>query len=292
MQKAFSLISPAKINRFLHILGKREDGYHNLQTLFQFLDYGDTLHFRPSADNEIHIHTPDLNFPVEENLIYKVAHLLKSEYQPQVGIDITLEKKIPLGAGLGGGSSNAATTLLALNNVWQLNLKAEKLVALSCSIGSDVPCFVLGQSAWGEGTGTQLTIANPDETWVIVITPPCHIPTAKIFQHSELTRDTQAFRIEHLKGLLEDERFENIVKNDFEPLVRKCYPSVARCLDWLNQYGNARLSGSGSSVFALFKSKCQAKSVMNDLPAGFQAFCARGVNQSPLHAQLNNMGFN
>lgn len=292
MQQAFSLISPAKINHFLHILGKREDGYHNLQTLFQFLDYGDTLHFKPSVDNEIHIHTPGLDFPIEENLVYKVAQQLKSKYQPLMGIDITLEKKIPLGAGLGGGSSNAATTLLALNYVWQLNLSKNELSNFGCSVGADVPFFILGQSAWGEGTGTQLTPATPEENWAVVITPPCHIATAKIFQHSELTRSTQAFRIEHLKGLLENERFENIVKNDFEPLVRKCYPSVAKCLDWLNQYGDARLSGSGSSVFALFKSKNQAISVMNHVPASFQAFCAKGVNQSPLHAQLNNMGFN
>tara|TARA_R110002110_G_scaffold121431_1_gene297146 strand:- start:3710 stop:4531 length:822 start_codon:yes stop_codon:yes gene_type:complete len=273
-------------------LGKREDGYHNLQTLFQFIDYGDTLHFTLRTDDKIHLSTPGLNLPIEDNLIYKVAQQLKNIYHPPTGIDIRLEKKIPMGAGLGGGSSNAATTLLALNYVWKLNLKGIELMNLAEPIGADVPFFVNGYSAWGEGIGTKLTTAHPQEKYVLVITPPCHIATAKIFQHSELTRGTQAFRIEHLKGLLENELIDSNLKNDFEPLVRKCYPSVAKCLDWLNQYGNAKLSGSGSSIFALFDTKDEAESVMNQVPADFHAVIAKGINKSPTLAQLSNTAFN
>lgn len=284
--------SPGKINHFLHILGRRKEGYHNLQTLFQYLDYGDTLTFNLLPMPKIILNTsPPLPFAQEKNLIYRVAGYLQRRYRLGSGIEIDLEKKLPMGGGLGGGSSNAATTLLVLNYVWELNLNLSDLLDIGAQFGADIPCFILGHSAWGEGTGTTLTKANPKEKWVLVVTPPCSVATPKIYQHPELTRNTSPFRIEALEELLENERLEQAVRNDFEVLVCQLYPEVADCLAWLNQYGQAKLSGSGSSVFALFESEQVAQDVIQQLPSIYQGFVAKGVNQSPLHQQLINLNW-
>lgn len=291
MQTQITVISPAKINRFLHIIGQRPDGYHNLQTLFQFLDFGDRLQFKLLPNPCIRLHAPNIDCELPQNLIFKAAYLLQEKYTPHVGIEITVNKNIPMGSGLGGGSSNAATTLLVLNHLWELNLSKNELLNLSISLGADVPIFIHGHSAIAEGIGEKLTSVEPDESWVLVTVPDCHVPTAKIFQHNDLTRNSPAFRIEALKGLLKDERFESKVRNDFEPLVRRCYLAIDQCFEFLNQHCSAKLTGSGSAMFALFDKKSQAELVLSQIPPSTQAFIARGVNQSPLHAQLGNIGF-
>lgn len=294
--QTFSLSAPAKMNHFLHITGRRDDGYHELQTLFQYLDFCDELIFSLQNNNEIVVEMSDLQqrdcgVPLAENLVYKVASFLQKTYHIGSGIHIKVNKKIPMGAGLGGGSSNAATTLLALNYVWELNLSLEVLLSIAGQFGADIPFFILGQSAWGEGIGTKLTKTQLSETYVLVLTPPCWVSTVKMYQHPQLTRNTSAFRIDTLEGLLKYGNFEHAVKNDFEPLVSGLYPEVAEQLAWLNQYARARLSGSGASLFALFKHKEQADSILQQAPESFKGFVAKSLNHSPLHTQLGNLGF-
>lgn len=293
---AVTLSSPAKINHFLHINGKREDGYHNIQTLFQFIDYSDELTFHLTDHDDIKVNMKfstgqACHIPVQENLIYKLGNFLKNAYNIGSGIEITVHKKIPLGAGLGGGSSNAATTLLALNFLWELNLPVEKLMAIGKCFGADIPFFILGQTAWGEGIGTDLTKTELSEFHAIVLNPPCLVSTIKMYQHPQLTRNTSPFKIVTLEGLLKYGNIEHALKNDFEPLVCQTYPVVAEQLAWLNQYGQAKLSGSGASIFALFEQKSEAEKVLAELPNTFKGFLAKCVNHSPLHTQLSNLGF-
>lgn len=293
---ALVLCSPAKINHFLHINGQREDGYHLIQTLFQYLNYGDEMAFTPLAKNHIAVQMTfasgeDCGVPTEQNLIYKIASYLQTTYQVRSGIDIRVTKKIPMGGGLGGGSSNAATTLLALNCVWELNLSLATLMQIGEKFGADIPCFLIGQSAWGEGIGTQLTPTLLDETHVVVLTPPCLVSTPKMYQHSQLTRNTSAFRIGTLEGLLKNGQFENAVRNDFQQLVCQNYPIVAEYMAWLNQYARAKLSGSGASIFAIVESEEKATRIIEELPPCYHAFVAKSVNHSPLHTQLSNLGF-
>ncbi|MFI4938507.1 MAG: 4-(cytidine 5'-diphospho)-2-C-methyl-D-erythritol kinase, partial [Candidatus Berkiellales bacterium] len=248
--KAFSLPSPAKINHFLHIVGKRHDGYHLLQTLYQFLDYGDLLHFELREDNnEIILSRCDLlDIPNENNLIYRAAKALQKKAHCQKGVNINIEKQIPLGSGLGGGSSNAATTLIALNALWDLNLPVSQLMQLGEALGADVPIFIFGHSAWGEGIGEKLTPVDLVEPWFMVITPSCQVMTAHMFADPHLTRNTPPFKIE---ALANDDIHDLLsgFRNDFEPLVRRNYPEVDDAMKWLSNFGKAQLSGSGASVF-------------------------------------------
>lgn len=290
------LCSPAKINHFLHINGQRPDGYHLIQTLFQYLDYGDEISFTPLTHSHIAVQMAfasgeDCGVPAEQNLIYKIATHLQKTYHVHSGVDIRVTKKIPMGGGLGGGSSNAATTLLALNYVWKLNLSLKTLMQIGETFGADIPCFLIGQSAWGEGIGTQLTPTILDEQYVVVLTPPCLVSTPKMYQNSQLTRNTSTLRIGTLEGLLKNGLFENAVRNDFQQLVCQNYPIVAEYMAWLNQYAKAKLSGSGASIFALVESKEKATTIIENLPPCYQAFVAKSVNRSPLHAQLINLGF-
>lgn len=258
------LPAPAKINHFLHVTGKRADGYHTLHTLFQFLDHSDTLHFSLREDS--HIVLTGLDLPLEENLIYRAAQLLKKVSDIDAGITIHIEKILPLGAGLGGGSSNAATTLVALNKLWQLQLTDAELSRLGLQLGADVPIFLHGQSAFAEGIGEQLTSTDLAECWFLVAIPAVHISTGAMFAQLDLTRKAPSLKM----------------GNDFEPLVRQCYPAVDEVMNLLSNYCNPRLSGTGASIFASFSTLSEAKTVAKWLPQNVRFFVARGVNRSPL----------
>ena len=270
-----TLPAPAKLNLMLQITGRREDGYHNLQTLFQFLDYGDQLQFDvlPTAQIEVISDLSDL--PNEDNLIYRAALLLQQHSNCQQGARINLEKVLPMGAGLGGGSSDAATTLIALNQLWNLNFELPELAELSLQLGADVPVFVQGYAAWAEGVGEQLTAVTLPEYWYLVLTPDCHVSTAEIFSHKELTRNTSAITIATaLKGG---------GRNDCEAIVSALYPQVKQALNWLNQFAAAKMTGTGASIFASFETQDQALQVLNQRPDTLRGFIARGQNISPLH---------
>lgn len=270
-----TLPAPAKLNLMLHITGRREDGYHNLQTLFQFLDYGDQLHFELLASPNIDVISDLTAIATNDNLIYRAARLLQQHSACNQGARITLEKILPMGAGLGGGSSDAATTLIALNQLWQLNIELAELADLGLQLGADVPVFVCGYAAWAEGVGEQLTAVTLPEPWYLVLTPDCHVSTVEIFSHKELTRNTSAITIAAaLKGGC---------RNDCEAVVSTLYPQVKQALIWLNQFAAAKMTGTGASVFAEFPDKDQAQQVLAQLPNTLQGFIARGQNLSPLH---------
>ncbi|MDB2384236.1 4-(cytidine 5'-diphospho)-2-C-methyl-D-erythritol kinase [Endozoicomonas sp.] len=276
------LPSPAKINRFLHIIGRRADGYHQLQTLFQFLDYGDELVIRHHESLLLDTVLPELR--TESNLILQAARLLQQATGYSKGAHITLGKRLPMGGGVGGGSSNAATALLGLNKLWDLGLNEVELAALGLKLGADVPVFVRGRSAFAEGVGEQLTPMNPSEPWYVVLIPEAHVNTAVMYGHEDLTRDTPPIKV----AAAEDQKG----KNDFEPLVRKLYPEVDKSLTLLDNFGHssiepAMLSGSGACVFAPFASQETAASVLAKLRSKAKGFVARGINSSPLHSALS-----
>lgn len=273
MRPTLTLLSPAKLNLFLHITGRREDGYHNLQTLFQLLDWGDLLSFTANHSGKITLQ--GMEIPAAENLIYRAAMLLQ---RGDAGVDITVQKRIPAGAGLGGGSSNAATTLLALNHLWQLKLPREELQALGMTLGADVPVFVAGHTAWAEGIGEVLTPVNLERHWYVIITAACHVSTRQIFSHLQLTRNTSPIKMAAF--------FEGYSRNDCQKLVTRLYPDVDASLSWLNQFGEARLTGTGASVFARFGTESEARAVLQQLPGQCQGVAARGLNQSPVTAAL------
>ena len=275
MQPTLTLLSPAKLNLFLHITGRREDGYHILQTLFQLLDWGDTLSFTANNSGEITVRGMDLDIPTSDNLIYRAARLLQ---HGDLGVDITVQKRIPAGAGLGGGSSNAATTLLALNHLWHLKLPQDKLQPLGATLGADVPVFVGGRTAWAEGIGEILTPVDLEQHWYVIITAACHVATGQIFSHFQLTRNTSPIKMAAF--------FEGHSRNDCQQLVRRMYPDVDASLSWLNQFAEARLTGTGASVFARFGTQAQARAVLQQLPREWAGVAARGLNQSPVTASL------
>lgn len=272
-------LSPAKLNLFLHIVGRRADGYHELQTVFQIIDRCDELTFMPRADGRILL-TDDTGVPVEQNLVKRAAKLLQQSTQTSLGATIYLKKRIPMGGGLGGGSSNAATTLIALNRLWNLELSQLELSKLSLQLGADVPIFVYGQSAWAEGIGEKFTPIQLDTRWYLVIVPPCTIPTVEIFSDKELTRDTAPITIHEF--LADPTR----TRNDMEAVVRKRYPSVGEALDWLNQYAPAHLTGSGSCIFAVFNDEAQAQAVLQHVKPPLQGFVAQGLQKSPLFSKM------
>lgn len=278
-----SLPSPAKINRFLHIIGRRADGYHLLETVFQLLDRGDTIHFETRNDEQIVITPPDCaGIPTESNIMFRAAQLLKPYQSIPQGITLHLEKRIPIGGGLGGGSSNAATTLVGLNQLWDLQLSQTTLLALALQLGADVPVFVFGHSAFGEGIGERLTALTLPTEWFLIVTPPCQVSTPKMYADPELTRDTPSLKIGPLASTEIQRKLGN-AKNDFEFVVRKHYPEVDNAMKWLSNFGEARLSGSGASVFACFETEAEALAVMQQIPAPMTGFVAKGINRSPLY---------
>jgi 4-diphosphocytidyl-2-C-methyl-D-erythritol kinase len=266
--------APAKLNLFLHVVGRRPDGYHLLQTVFQFLDYGDSLHFAPRKDGLLRRMTRIKGVPEGDDLCLRAARALKQHTGCALGVDLHVEKRIPLGGGLGGGSSDAATTLVALNRLWDLKLTDDQLAAIGVTLGADVPVFVHGTAAWAEGIGEQLTPVLPQEPWYLVVTPPCAVDTREMYNDPLLSRATP--RVHWAEFLLGKTR------NDFEPVARRLHPPVAQALDWAARYGRARLSGSGASVFLAFDSREAAGDVRTQVPAGWRSFVARGLNRSPL----------
>jgi 4-diphosphocytidyl-2-C-methyl-D-erythritol kinase len=271
--------APAKLNRFLHITGRRADGYHLLQTVFQFLDYGDTLSFDLRADGLVRRSTPLPGIDPHTDLTVRAARLLQRHAGESRGVEIAIDKRIPAGGGLGGGSSDAATTLWALNCLWELGLSADDLAALGLGLGADVPVFVRGQAAWAEGVGEILTPLTLDEPWYLVVIPDDQVSTAEIFAAPELTRDCDALTI---SGFLSGDHGVNVC----EPVVRARYPRVAEALDWLSRYASARMSGTGACVFASFPGREAADETRRRLPEGWRAFVARGCNRSPLLARV------
>jgi 4-diphosphocytidyl-2-C-methyl-D-erythritol kinase len=269
--------APAKLNLFLHIVGRREDGYHLLQTAFHLLDWGDTVHVRVRDDGTLQRVDPLPGMAPESDLAVRAARALQRSTGCALGADIAIDKRIPMGGGLGGGSSDAATVLIALDALWGTSLGEEALATIGLGLGADVPVFVRGRSAWAEGVGEILNAIDLPERWYVVVDPGITVPTAALFQAPDLTRSAPRLTIPlFVSGAA--------TVNVFEPVVRERFPAVARALDWLHGYGTARLSGSGGCLFAAFDSIEAAAAVAQECPSEFRAFIARGVAQSPLPA--------
>jgi 4-diphosphocytidyl-2-C-methyl-D-erythritol kinase len=275
---ATSWPAPAKINLFLHIIGRRPDGYHLLQTAFQFLDHGDALRFTPRDDGAIRLLTPLPGIPEHQDLTVRAAALLQRCAGSSLGVDIFVEKRLPMGAGLGGGSSDAATTLVALNRLWGVDLPEGQLAELGLQLGADVPVFVHGRAAWAEGVGERLTPMDLPESWYVVVIPPCHVSTAEIFAAPELTRNAPPLTIPAF--------LSGAGSNVCESVVCRRYPEVGQALAWLGAYSQARMSGTGSAVFAAFDDKGRAQSVAEAVPAHWAVFMAQSCNRSPLYERL------
>ncbi len=270
--------APAKLNLFLHITGRRADGYHQLQTIFQFLDYGDELVFTLRDDSEIRRVTELPGVPAQQDLVVRAAQLLQQHSGAPLGVDIEVEKRLPMGGGLGGGSSNAATTLVALNALCELGYSIDELAALGLQLGADVPVFIRGTAAWAEGVGELLTPLNgtqaPAEPWYLVIAPDCQVSTVEIFNAPDLTRDCHPITISHFLA--------GQGTNVCEAVVKKGFPPVAKALDFLLKYAPARMSGTGACVFAPFTDQAAAQQVLEKLPHEWRGFVAKGMNRSPL----------
>ena len=267
--------APAKLNLFLHITGRRDDGYHTLQTVFQILDWGDRIRLRLRTDGRIMRHDDVPGIAADDDLCIRAARLLQDRIGTSCGVDIGVTKQIPIGGGLGGGSSNAASVLVALNELWSGELDVDSLAELGLQMGADVPVFVRGHSAFAEGIGEKLTAIGLAERWYLIVDPCVHVPTAAQFQSSQLTRDSPATTI---SGFLAGES----TCNAFQTLVRRQYPAVERALIWCEIRGDARLSGSGASVFLPLCDAGQGSKFLAELPADMRAVVARGVNRSPL----------
>lgn len=279
-----TLPAPAKLNLFLHITGRRPDGYHLLQTLFQMLDYGDELHFSANHSGQISLSCNDPQLAGTDNLIYRAAMALKPMAAKDAGVSIVLDKKIPMGGGLGGGSSDAATTLLALNKLWQLQLSVSELAAIGLKLGADVPLFVEGYSAFAQGVGEQLQPVELPEKVYLVVTPACHVSTVEVFTHPDLIRNSAVISAD---DVLNSEHIRQW-RNDCQPLVERLYPDVAITLQWLVEYAPSRMTGTGASVFAEFPDEPSARRALANLPANCRGFVARGVNRSPVLTALEH----
>ena len=276
-----SLPAPAKLNLMLHIVGQRADGYHLLETLFQFLDYADTLHFNPRSDGQIILHTQIAGVPHDDNLIVRAARLLQQHTGTGQGADIWLDKKLPVGGGIGGGSSNAATTLVGLNHLWSTKQTLESLAQLGLSLGADVPVFVMGKAAFAQGVGEKLQPLELPEPWYIVAVPPVSISTAKVFSDKCLTRDTP---LTNIRTVLKQSGH-----NDCQAVVEKRYPDVRNALILLNKYVEARLTGTGSCIFGGFPNEQQAVNIATQISESLPSFVAQGANTSMLHRTLQNL---
>lgn len=321
MSARLVLPAPAKLNLFLHIIGRREDGYHLLQSVFQFLDYGDEISFEANDRGELSLTSNIPELDNSDNLIIKAAKLLQQKSSGssnsfhKSGASIRLTKRLPMGGGVGGGSSNAATTLLALNALWNLGLSMDELAGIGLQLGADVPVFVRGFSAFAEGVGEILQPVKPKECWYLVLVPDAHVDTTRMYKHRDLTRDTPPIKVCAAFDLFGSSIDSSIKsqerRNDFEPLVRRLYPEVDNCLTLLDNFagaafpegkspgsespgssGKAMMSGSGACVFAPFDSREQAQAAQSKLhSSGINSFVAQGVNCSPLHTALQNAGY-
>ncbi len=277
MQNYQAFLAPAKVNLFLHITGRRADGYHTLQSVFQLLDFYDTLHIKTTQTAEIKRVNDISGVPANQCLCALAASALQQYTGCQLGVEYMIDKRIPMGGGLGGGSSDAATTLLALNQLWQLNLSRDELMQIGLKLGADVPVFIFGQNAWAEGVGEQLTAIDLAPSHYVVLTPQVHVSTAQIFANSALTRDTKPLKIaDFSRGM-----HSSLFKNNLEAVVCKEYPAVASTLEWLKPYGEARMSGSGASVFVAVNSKQKADELLAKKPENTTGFVAKGLIKHP-----------
>jgi 4-diphosphocytidyl-2-C-methyl-D-erythritol kinase len=267
-------LAPAKLNLFLHVVGRRDDGYHLLQTVFQLVDYCDHIRFYPRGDSRVAHKVPIPGVDEDNELCVRAARLLQRETGCRDGVDISIQKHIPMGGGLGGGSSDAATTLIALNRLWGLGLPRSRLSSLAVSLGADIPFFLFGSNAFAQGIGEELVTLEIPPAWYVVLVPPVQVPTAAIFTDPGLTRNTKTVTISSFS--------EGFGRNDLEPVVCRRYPIVAAHLAWLKQFGDARLSGSGGCVFAGFPTESQARSVLANVPKGMTGFVAAGLPRHPL----------
>lgn len=274
--------APAKLNLFLHVTGRRADGYHELQSFFRLLDYGDTLRIGVRGDGDIRLLNPLPEVPVERDLCFRAAQLLKTHTGYRYGADIGLEKRLPMGGGLGGGSSDAATVLLALNALWRLNLPRSELQALSIRLGADVPFFVFGRSALVEGVGEILTPVELSMASYVVLIPPVLVATASIFANPGLTRDTPH---RTMAALAEDLRADGVC-NDLQVVAVRQHPVIGQHLAWLGQFGRARMTGSGACVFAEFPDRKTAERVFAQRPQGMQGFVADGLMRHPFDTEI------
>ena len=271
--------APAKLNLFLHVVGRRPDGYHLLQTVFRFIDLQDTLYFTLREDGEVHRTNHVEGVAENMDLSVRAARLLQAHTGCTLGVDITVEKRIPIGGGLGGGSSDAATTLIALNRLWSLGLRREQMMHLGLQLGADVPVFVFGQNAFAEGVGEDLQAYPLPAAWYVVLIPPVQVPTALIFGNPELTRDTVSIT---MRALLNGQ-IDWPLRNDLQPVVCDMYPEVERHIDWLGNYGKAMMTGSGACVFAEFANRGQAEAVLQKMPRDMRGIVVQGLAKHPMH---------
>ena len=266
--------APAKLNLFLHVVGRRADGYHLLQTLFRFVGHGDMLHFTPRADANVLLATPLPGVAPETDLTVRAARLLQNETGCRQGVTISLDKRLPMGGGLGGGSSDAATVLLALNHLWGLGLSRQRLQEIGLSLGADVPIFIYGRNAFAEGVGEAFTPVDLPPVWYLVLEPPVQVPTADIFRVPHLRRDSPA--------IAASDWHPGFGGNDLEPVAAELYPAVAEYIGWLSAFAHVRMSGSGACVFAEFERRSEAEAVLSQLPQGMRGWVAEGLSAHPL----------
>jgi 4-diphosphocytidyl-2-C-methyl-D-erythritol kinase len=272
--------APAKLNLMLHITGRREDGYHLLQTVFQLLDYADELSFEVTQSGDIQQLTPIAGVDAQDDLIIRAARLLQQSSGCSQGAAISIEKHLPMGGGLGGGSSDAATTLVALNHLWGVGLEVSELAALGGELGADVPVFVHGNTAWAEGVGDILQQIELAQPWYLVVKPPLEIATEKLFSDQELKRDCSAITI---ADFIAGDRL-----NVFTAVVKKRYPAVAEMMELLGKFGDVRLTGTGACLFLSFERQQQATEAARQIPQQWDYFVAQGLNRSPLYRRLDN----
>jgi 4-diphosphocytidyl-2-C-methyl-D-erythritol kinase len=279
-------LAPAKLNLFLHITGRRPDGYHALQTVFQLLDWGDLLHFTRRDDGAIARKTDVPGVPEADDLVVRAARLLQSTTSSPLGVDIEIDKILPMGAGLGGGSSDAATTLLALNRLWGVDLSREALQDLALKLGADVPFFIFGHNAFAEGVGETLQAVDLPKRFFLVVSPAVHVPTAAIFSEKALTRDSKVLTItDFLAQHSSDADWpDSFGRNDMQAVVVEKYAEVAQVLEWFSHLSPARMTGSGASVFAAFRSKAEAEMAQAKLPASWKSTVTESLDSHPLFA--------
>lgn len=275
-------LAPAKLNLFLHVVGQRADGYHLLETLFILLDWGDVLYFQVRSDDVVFRMTDILGVLPEQDLIIRAAKLLKKyalEKQKKVGlgVNIRIEKNLPMGGGLGGGSSDAATTLMMLNHLWGLGLSRSELMSLGLQLGADVPFFIFGQTAFGCGVGEDLVPIHVPNRWYVIIFPDVSISTAKVFASSDLTRETNPVKISDFSGVSDD-----FGKNDLQAVAVHMFPELAKALNWLGQFGKAKMTGSGACVFCGFEKKEEANTVLAKMPSCWHGWVAKSIPKHPL----------
>ena len=284
MQDFQAFLAPAKINLFLHITGQRADGYHLLQTVFRLLDFYDTIHLKPTPSSAIKRVNHLEGVPEAQDLCVRAALLLQQHTYCQQGVEIHVEKRIPMGGGLGGGSSDAATVLLALNRLWSLRLSRAELMSLGVKLGADVPFFIFGNNAWAEGIGEQLTPISLREAYYVVLTPDAHVSTAQIFANKQLTKSTIPKTMSDFSGAckLNTGNLSAEFTNKLEDVVCNAYQPVLDSLNWLKQFGDARMSGSGASVFLEVADKNTANTIYSKKPSKIRGFVAKGLNQHPL----------